>query len=106
ASSRGTVNLEALFRAPPGNIIRQIYDHSVEVRRQHPLAETPGGRWRFLRWLLLFGMPGERLAIEQVLWFILETEEDPALKLARAYRINPEWQERFPLALTCFGRAL
>ncbi|HEV8061720.1 MAG TPA: glycosyltransferase [Gemmataceae bacterium] len=104
ASPRGKANLEALFQAPPGNVVRQIYDHSVEVRRHHPMAETPGGRWRFLRWLLVTGMPTERLSLEQVLWFFLETEHDAAGKLVRAYRINPDWQERFPLALTCFGR--
>ena len=104
ASPRGMANLESLFGAPPGDVVRQIYDHSVEIRRQHPLAETPGGRWRFLRWLLLAGMQGERVSLEQALWFVLETEHDPAGKLVRAYRINPEWQERFPLALTCFGR--
>ena len=105
AMPQGTVNLEALFRAPPGDVVRQIFDHTVEVRRRHPLAETPGGRWQVLRWLLLTGMPSERLTLEQVLWFFLETEENPAGKLARAYRINPDWQERFPLALTCFGKA-
>lgn len=102
--AQGAANLEAAFRAPPGNVVRQVYDHSIAVRLQHPLAETPGGRWRFLRWLLLCGMVRERLTLEQLFWFVLETEEDPASKLVRAYRINPDWQERYPLAVTCFGR--
>lgn len=101
----GKSNLEMLFRTPPGDVVRQVYDHSIALRGNHPLAETPGGRWRFLRWLLMFGMARERLSLEQVLWFFLETEEEPARKLVRAYQINPQWQERFPLALTCFGRA-
>ena len=104
ASPPGTANLEALFRAPPGDVVRQIYDHSWELRRQYPLAETPGGRWQFLRWLLSIGIPIQRFSLEQALWFFLETEENPAGKLARAYRTNPDWQERFPLALTCFGK--
>jgi glycosyltransferase involved in cell wall biosynthesis len=105
ATDRGRINLESVFRTPPGSVVRQLYDHSIAVRGQHPLAETPGGRWLFLRWQLMVGMARERLALEQVLWFFLESDEDPASKLVRAYRINPDWQERFPLALTRFGRA-
>ena len=105
ATPRGSANLEAIFRETPGEVVRQIYDHSIDVRKNHPLAQTPGGRWRCLRWLLELGTSRERLTIEQLLWFVLEADEDPAAGLVRAYRMNPDWQERFPLALTCFGRS-
>ena len=105
ATARGTANLEATFIKTPGEVVQQIYDHAIELRTKHPLAQTPGGRWRVLRWLLETGMSRDRLSIEQVLWFVLQAEEDPAAGVVRAYRMNPEWQERFPLALTCFGRS-
>jgi GT2 family glycosyltransferase/glycosyltransferase involved in cell wall biosynthesis len=105
ATLRASAHLEAIFRNTPGEVVRQIYDYSIEVRQNHPLAQTPGGRWRYLRWLLELGMSRERLSIEQVLWFVLEADEDPGAGLVRAYRMNPDWQKRFPLALTCFGRS-
>ncbi len=83
--------------------VRQIYEVCEGLTRAFPLAYLPEGRVPFFRWLVARGRVKYGLTDEQILWFLLECDEEPARELVRTYRISPGWQKFFPDALTAFG---
>ena len=98
ATAQGKIHLDNLFRATPGDVVRQFYDHSIGLRKDHPLAQTPAGRWRFLRRLLQVGMrtsddSGTRSGS-------VGNGRRSGSKVDRAYRINPTGSSA--PTLTCF----
>jgi hypothetical protein len=45
------------------------------------------------------------LSAEQILWFLHETAENIGAGVVETYLLNPDWQERFPLALVGSGES-
>ena len=95
--------IRGAFRHRPGKRVQDIYLHNPELQRLYPLGLLPSGQLHFLGWLTTYGRRDQRLMDEEILWFLHESEEDPAGGLCRTYLVHPDWQERFPLALTRQG---
>jgi glycosyltransferase involved in cell wall biosynthesis len=97
-------HLQAAFARRLGDRIWDVYYRRVDVRRAFPLAVTPFGLSQFLEWLLVCGKAGYTFLDEEIWWFLHECGEDPSKGVAITYLLNPEWQEKFPLGMTVFGR--
>jgi hypothetical protein len=56
----------------------------------------PIGQKRFAKWLLRTARARHGFSEQQILAFLHTTAADLPRFLALTYRVNPEWQERFP----------
>jgi glycosyltransferase involved in cell wall biosynthesis len=99
-------HLRAVFAGRLGERVRKVYDHHADVRRRFPLALTPAGQRPFLRWLLTDGKARFGLRDEEILWFLVESAEDPNRGLGATYLRTPEWQQASDgrALLAWFGR--
>lgn len=96
-------NFRGAFALRLADRVRRVYENRVELTESQPLALTPAGSRRFLRWLVRRGKPLHGLRDEEILWFLFECAEDPGSGLAAAYLLQPGWQKRCPHGLTAFG---
>ena len=103
-SSRAISNIAAIFAQELGKPVREFYLHDPKLQAKYPLALLPVGQKRFVKWL--FRRDGQRhtLSTEQILWFLHQTAEDAWAGVMETYLLNPDWQERFPLALVGSGQ--
>lgn len=92
--------IRGVFRRPPGERIRDIYLQNRELQRMFPLGLVPAGQRHFLGWLTTFGRADQGVQDHELLWFLHESAESVARCVELSYRVNCEWQERFPTALT------
>ena len=95
--------IRGAFRRPPGKRVRDIYLADPELQRLYPLGLLPMGQMHFLGWLTTHGRRDQRLTDEEILWFLHESTEDPVNGGCLTYLLQPNWQQRFPLALTRQG---
>jgi hypothetical protein len=68
-----------------------------------PAGLLPGAQKRFVRWLFDHGQAKEGFARSEILCFLQLCAENPAQMIATSYLLQPEWQARFPAALTGKG---
>ena len=97
-------NIAAVFAQELGKPVPEFYLHNPKLQAKYPLALLPVGQKRFVKWL--FRRDGQRhtLSTEQILWFLHQTAEDSGAGVMETYLLNPDWQERFPLALAGSGQ--
>ena len=102
-SPRAISNISAVFAQELGKPV-EFYRHNPKLQAKYPLALLPVGQKRFVKWL--FRRDGRRhtLSTEQILWFLHQTAEDTGAGVLETYLLNPDWQERFPLALVGSGQ--
>lgn len=93
-------NIAEAFAADPGEKIWQFYLHSPEIQERFPLALLPVGQKRFLKWLIGKGTSRYGFSDEAILWFLHQSAETLARGITQTYLIRPEWQRRFPDALS------
>ncbi|HEY3789021.1 MAG TPA: hypothetical protein VGL71_09210, partial [Urbifossiella sp.] len=89
-----------------GGICRgeQVFELRDDVRRSIPLALTPQGREQFLHWFIVLGGQRETGAtLADLLAYLFEQDSLPDRGLAASYRVHPDWQKRWPNALTSAG---
>ncbi len=79
-----------------GAEVREFFLHSPEVQWRYPLGLLPVGQKRFVKWLLGKGRAQHGCSEEEILQFLYATAHDLPRHIALTYRINPEWQTRFP----------
>jgi glycosyltransferase involved in cell wall biosynthesis len=91
------------FRRRPGKRVQDIYLHDPELQRLYPIGLLPLGQLHFLGWLTTHGRRDQQLSDAEILWFLQESAENPAGGLCLSYLLQPDWQQRFPLALTRAG---
>lgn len=92
------------FRA--GDSIRgdRIFELRDDLRRAIPLALTPAQRGAYLRWFLVAGGRCETDAtLADLLRSLFEHDAASDRGLVASYLVQPDWQERFPHALTAQG---
>lgn len=92
-----------VFQLNPGLKIRQVLSFRDELRNLHPLASLPTAHGEFLKWMMNHGKHEHQLADEDILWYFLESLEDPVWELEYSYRTSEELQSTFPNALTPSG---
>lgn len=95
--------IRGVFRRSPGERIREIYLQDRELQRLYPFALVPAGQRHFLGWLTTHGRADQKVQDHEVLWFLHESAEAVRDVVALSYAVNPDWQERFPSALTRTG---
>jgi glycosyltransferase involved in cell wall biosynthesis len=95
--------LAATFAAYPGEKGKRVYEIRADLRTAFPFGLTPRGRGEFLGWLLRHGTHDLGFTPEEALWFLFESDEWPDRGLAATYLVRPDWQERYPHALTAAG---
>jgi glycosyltransferase involved in cell wall biosynthesis len=96
-------HLAALFSSDFADRARQVFLTSDEIRTAVPYGLTPAGTRSLFKWFMHHGMYDHRLRLEEVWWLFMQAAEDPQRELACAYLFTPDWQQRFPEALTIFG---
>jgi glycosyltransferase involved in cell wall biosynthesis len=79
---------------------RAVWAERPDVREAFPLGLTPAGRGPYFEWLLTGGKADCGLTGDDIRAFAAELTADTSRGLATTYRLTPEWQERFPHALT------
>lgn len=99
----GAQHLVSLFSGDFAERARQAFLTSEEIRAVLPHGLLPSGRRSLFRWFMQHGIHSSKLTLEEVWWLFLQAEENPCLELSRAFRFTPDWQQRFPDALTVFG---
>ena len=97
-------NIGTVFAQELGKPVREFYLHNPKLQAKYPLALLPVGQKRFVKWLLRRHGQRHTLSTEQVLWFLHQTAEETGAGVIQAYLLNPDWQERFPLALVGSGQ--
>ncbi|VTS03762.1 glycosyltransferase family 4 protein [Tuwongella immobilis] len=95
--------LRAVWDADPARRVKRVYELRSDLRAAFPLGLLPCGRREYLQWLLVHGPSNLGLEPEECLWMMFELEEDLPGALAATYLHQPEWQTKFPHALTIFG---
>lgn len=83
-----------------GNKAYRVYELREDLRQAFPLAFTPAGRRDFLAWFVNHGMAEFGVTIDEVLAAFREQDATPDRGLIYCYRLQPDWQARFPRALT------
>jgi glycosyltransferase involved in cell wall biosynthesis len=83
-----------------GNQAFRVYELRADLRETFPLGPTPAGRRDLLAWYLSHGIAEFGITVGDVLAMFRELDRTPDRGLAYAYRLQPEWQARFPEALT------
>lgn len=96
-------SLRALFSSDFAARARQSFLTSDQIRSVLPYGLTPVGRRSLFKWFMQYGQHDAGLQLEEVWWLFMQAAEDPQAELVRAYLFTPDWQERFPDALTIFG---
>lgn len=94
----------AAFTASPGEAVRRLFALHTELKDSFPLGLIPAGLPHFVFWLLNHGVPENRISIESIWWFVLESRENPTRELIRTYLVMPRWQQEIPTGVTMFGR--
>jgi glycosyltransferase involved in cell wall biosynthesis len=80
-----------------------VYELRDDVRAAIPLALTPAQRGAFLAWFLEHGRRDTDASPLDVLRMLVDLDADPGRGLVQSYLHRPDWQARFPHALTRFG---
>ncbi|HEY2784481.1 MAG TPA: glycosyltransferase family 4 protein [Fimbriiglobus sp.] len=93
----------AAFASLPGEKGKRIFEVRQDLRTVFPFGQTPIGRGEFLQWMLIHGTRDLGFTPEEALWFLFEWDETSDRGLAATYLVRPDWQEKFPHALTPFG---
>jgi glycosyltransferase involved in cell wall biosynthesis len=83
-----------------GNKAYRVYELREDLRQAFPLAFTPAGRRDFLAWFINHGMAEFGVSIDEVLAALREQDASPNRGLFYSYRLQPDWQARFPNAFT------
>ncbi|SCX72735.1 Glycosyltransferase involved in cell wall bisynthesis [Variovorax sp. EL159] len=96
-------SLRVLFSSDFAARARQSFLTSEQIRAILPYGLTPVGRRRLFTWFMQHGRRDAGLQLEEVWWLFMQAAEDPQAELVRAYLFTPDWQQRFPDALTIFG---
>ncbi|MFN2475815.1 MAG: glycosyltransferase family 4 protein [Chthoniobacterales bacterium] len=91
------------FRRSPGERIREIYLQDRELQRMFPLGLAPPGQRHFLGWLTTFGRSDQQVQDYEVIWFLHAASESVGDGIGLSFRVNRDWQVRFPNALTRAG---
>ncbi|SFQ25882.1 glycosyltransferase family 4 protein [Variovorax sp. 770b2] len=99
----GAQHLVSLFSDDFAARARQFFLTSEEIRAVLPHGLLPSGRRSLFRWFLQHGREAGDLALEEVWWLFMQSAENPHAELVRAFLFTPDWQRRFPDALTVFG---
>lgn len=102
-SAEGAEHLVALFADDFGARARQLFLASTEIRDVLPHGLMPSGRRHLFRWFMQHGLRSGAISPEEIWWLFLQAAEDPRAELAHAFLFTPDWQRRFPDALTVFG---
>lgn len=82
---------------------RQTFLADRRIRQVLPHGLTPAGQRGLFHWFMGHARHEAQLSLEEILWLFMQAAEDPGLELVRAYLFTPDWQRRFPDALTVFG---
>jgi glycosyltransferase involved in cell wall biosynthesis len=96
-------HLVALLAEDFGARARQFFMTSEEIRSVFPHGLMSSGRRSLFSWFMWHGLLEGGLLVEEVWWLFLQAAEDPQAERVRAFLFTPEWQRRFPDALTVFG---
>lgn len=80
-----------------------VYELRDDVRRAIPLALTPAQRGVYLRWFAEHGWPESGATPADLLRVLFDHDATPDRGLVATYRVQPEWQVRWPDALTPAG---
>lgn len=99
----GVQHLVALLSEDFAERARQFFLTNDEVRTVLPHGLMPSGRRGLFRWFMQHGLEASGLTLEEIWWLFLQAQENPQAELVRAFLFTPEWQRRFPDALTVFG---
>ena len=81
----------------------RVYELDHVLRAALPLALTPVGRHDFLGWAVMHSSGASKLTAAQVLALVAHTDRLPDRGLELSYRLNAEWQQAVPDALTPRG---
>lgn len=83
----------------------QAFMAEPRIRQVLPHGLTPAGQYALFGWFMqhVWNEAETYLRREEILWLFMQAAENPQAELARAYLFTPEWQRRFPDALTVFG---
>ena len=92
-------HLQAAFLRHPGAHARKLYDHHNGLRERIPYAFSKPYWAPLAEWMIRSGMPAHGIFIEDVIWFLLEAAEDPALGILDTWLRSRDWQERWPDAM-------
>jgi glycosyltransferase involved in cell wall biosynthesis len=96
-------NIQAAFQRRLGARVLQLFDCDAELARMLSLALTPCQRHLFAYHLLTASKRDAGLCDEEIWWYLFESLEDVSGGLIATYLRTPDWQRRFPLALTPAG---
>lgn len=85
--------------------IRQIWRHRADIRHHYPDGLLPSGWRNYRRWIEFYG-PAEYGEFKPAVYqdFEARVQRQTPDDLAESYLLNPQWQAKFPLALTVFDR--
>ena len=95
----------ATAEAPAGNLIRKIFHCRHDVRAAFPDGLLPAGKDVMTQWVLNHGRQeygGLHDGELRCYWDQIESR--PGQNLAETYLLRADLQQRFPLAMTVFGR--
>lgn len=99
----GALNLSLAFQQSPGTSILDYYVQHAILHENFPAALLPGAQKRFVRWLFDHGQSEQGFTKAEILCFLQLCEENKGQVIATSYLLQPEWQARFPAALTRKG---
>lgn len=77
-----------------------IYLNDPELQRIYPLGLLPLGQLHFLGWLATHGRRDQQLTDPEIMAFLRDSAADETRGWCLTYLLQPEWQSRFPAALT------
>ncbi|WP_256230218.1 glycosyltransferase family 4 protein [Variovorax sp. YR750] len=99
------VHVVGLFSGDFAARARQAFMADPRIRQVLPHGLTPAGQRGLFGWFMqhVWSEAETHLRREEVLWLFMQAAENPRMELARAYEFTPDWQRRFPDALTVFG---
>jgi hypothetical protein len=95
--------IRGVLRRPPGEKVYHVYLNDPDLQRTFQLALLPLGQANFLTWLTTRGRADHRLTDMEILWFLQQSAETVTRGVYLTYLVRPDWQERFPNALTTGG---
>jgi len=99
------LHIVGLFSGDFAARARQAFMADARIRQVLPHGLTPAGQHSLLGWFMqhVWSEAGTHLRREEILWLFMQAAENPRMELARAYEFTPDWQRKFPDALTVFG---
>ena len=92
--------IRGVFRRPPGRRIYEIYLQDRALQNLYAWGLIPPGQRYFLDWLTSHGRTHQQVQDHEIVWFLAESAEDIGRGVGLCYLVQPQWQERFPAALT------